>query len=107
MTKSYWIRGGGDDYARVDGADQRDWWSIYGWVPGDEPTGQEFVWARHEGIAEPARFPAAILASAWPGWEPSAPPFPVNPLTGEPIEPPEPDVVKSSKPAPSGDARKE
>lgn len=109
--QTYWMRDAEGAYALMTGADERDWWTPFGWTQAEEPGRQEFVWARHEGIENPARFPAGILATAWPGWEPSTPPSPMNPVNGEPLVPPvftTPAAVAETKPsktAAGGDAK--
>jgi hypothetical protein len=46
--------------------------------------GVEMVWAWHEGIEQPAKFPAAALP-VWEakGWVPGPPPEPVSPFNGD------------------------
>lgn len=89
--------------ALVEGADERDRLLPLGWSETTEPAGDEFVWCRHDGITDPARFPAASL-EAWRarGWEPSGPPgsVPAQPLTiaqAEPEPAPEPAKTAASK----------
>jgi hypothetical protein len=82
---TYWLRDAAGDYALITGADQRDRWIPLGWAEADEPSGNEFVWARCEGIQEPARFPAQALADVWSakGWQAAEPPSPVSPFNGD------------------------
>jgi hypothetical protein len=75
------------------------------------------VWARAEGIAEPARFPAGVLAEVWSqkGWSAAAPPEPLSPFNGDRDVPGSaPSAVSSSatpaesttsKPAAGGNAK--
>lgn len=82
---TYWVRDAAGDYALLTGTDQRDRWLPHGWTEVDEPTGQEFVWARHEGIQEPARFPANALREVWAdrGWKAAEPPSPISPFNSD------------------------
>lgn len=95
--QTYWLVNAEGNKALASGAAERDRLVPLGWAETEEPTGDEFVWARHEGIADPARFPAASFAEVWQprGWEPSTPP---EPVTGFNTEAPAP-AVKSADPA--------
>lgn len=82
MSKNtYWLADEAGNKALVTGADERDRFLPLGWSLAEEPVDNELVWARHEGIADAALFPAQALA-AWAakGWVAGAPPEPVNPL---------------------------
>lgn len=101
--KKHWLVGPEGDYAQVAGAEQRDTWKARGWTEADEPTGNSFVWARQDGIAEPARFPAGALAEVWSvkGWAAAAPPDPVSPFNGDQLPMPAAaplDAAAASKP---------
>lgn len=91
--KTYWLVDTTGKTALVEGAAERDRWVPLGWSETDvEPDGDSLVWASCEGVEEPALFPAGVLAEVWSakGWTPSAPPEPVNPMTGERPARPEP-----------------
>lgn len=69
--------------AVVDGSDERDRFvRLHGWVDASEPADGDFVWMSHpdDGIANPGLVPWAAR-DYWQGigWQPSAPPEPVNP----------------------------
>ncbi len=83
--KTYWVRNASGEYALLDGAAERDRLSAFGWNETDEPPADDaFVWMRHEGIEQPAKFPAKSVAN-WManGWVPGAPPEHVD-VTQEP-----------------------
>lgn len=92
---TYWLVDSTGDKALVEGAAERDRWVPHGWAEADEPTDNEFLWASYEGVADPARFPHGIFREVWEpkGWTPSAPPEPVDPLTGKRPPRPEPTVA--------------
>jgi hypothetical protein len=79
---TYWMADDTGSKALVEGAAERDRWLGLGWVEAGEPAGTEMVWCRHEGIADPAAFPAGVLETAWKakGWMPGAPAEPPNPF---------------------------
>jgi hypothetical protein len=87
---TYWLVDSTGDKALVEGAAERDRWLPHGWAETDEPTGDEFVWASFDGVADPAKFPADVFREVWEpkGWKASAPPEPVDPITG--VRPPRP-----------------
>jgi hypothetical protein len=95
--QTYWLADRAGNKALVEGAAERDRWVPLGWAEADEPTGDELVWASFEGVEDPAQFPAEVFLEVWgpKGWTPSAPPEPVDPLTG--IRPPRP--VPATPPA--------
>jgi hypothetical protein len=80
MSK-YWLVDATGNKALVEGDDERDRFLPHGWALAEAPSGGEFVWARCEGVADPARFPADNL-EAWEakGWKPGAPPHPLDGL---------------------------
>lgn len=74
----YWLRNPADGtYAVADGAEERDRLTPLGHDLADEPTDPDFVWMRHEGIADPARIPYGarehFLARDWTFGAPPAP----------------------------------
>jgi hypothetical protein len=87
----YWLRNPADGtFAVADGAEERDRLIPLGSELADEPTDPDFVWMRHDDIADPARIPFGarehFLAR---GWTFGAPPAPVD-LTKDPqlVDPP-------------------
>jgi hypothetical protein len=82
--QKYWLVDEAGVYARVEGAAQRDRWVPMGHAEADEPIGASMVWAWHEGIETPARFPAEALA-VWEakGWEAGPPPEPLSPFNSD------------------------
>lgn len=88
--KTYWLVDRNGDKALVTGADERDRWLPHGWAETEKPAGDEFVWATFPDVADPARFPAEAYYDVWEpkGWVASAPPEPVDPITG--VRPPRP-----------------
>lgn len=83
--QTYWVTADGVEFALITGADRRDQWAGLGWTETGEPTGDQFVWARCEGIEQPARFPVRALAEVWSlkGWAASEPPSPASPFNGD------------------------
>lgn len=81
-----WVKNLAGEKALVDDAD-RDRWKLHGWTEADEPTDREFVWMEHadDGVTQPGLVPWGAR-DYWQGigWEPSAPPEPVNP-TRDPV----------------------
>jgi hypothetical protein len=84
--QTYWLVDETGTKALVEGAAERDRFLPLGWAETAEPTGSEFVWARHEGVADPARFPAETL-EAWAvkGWLPGPPPAPFDVFADVPV----------------------
>ncbi len=79
--KTYWVRNEAGEYALLDGAAERDRLSAFGWKDADEPPAEDtFVWMSHEGVDNPAKFPAGSVPH-WleNGWTPTAPPEHVDP----------------------------
>lgn len=110
---TYWLVDSAGDKAFVEGAAERDRWLPHGWAETEEPTGDEFVWATFEGVADPAKFPADAFRDVWEpkGWKASAPPEPVDPITGErpprPTPPAAASADTSSKQSTAGGGEKE
>jgi hypothetical protein len=88
--QKYWMADSDGRKALIVGAEERDRWIPRGWAEADEPIGDELVWARYDGVADPAQFPGGVFREVWEpkGWTPSAPPEPVDPITG--VRPPAP-----------------
>jgi hypothetical protein len=88
--KTYWLVDRTGSKALVEGAAERDRWVPHGWAEADEPTGDEMIWATYPDVTDPAQFPADAFREVWEpkGWVASAPPEPVDPITG--IRPPRP-----------------
>lgn len=103
--KTYWLVDSAGTAAAVEGAAERDRWLPHGWTETDEePTGDTFVWASNPDVQDPAKFPADALREVWSakGWLPSAPPEPLDPLTGErPARPAVAPVPTNSAAAPA------
>lgn len=80
--QGYWLVNEAGVKAFVVGAAERDRWVPLGWTQSSEPTGNEFLYARMDGIADPAKFPAASFLESWGqrGWMPCAPPDPESPF---------------------------
>lgn len=89
--QTYWLVDAGGRKALAATAAERDRWLPHGWTVSTEPTGDELVWARFEGVADPGQFPAQAFLEVWgpKGWTPSAPPEPLDPLTGARLPAPE------------------
>lgn len=83
--QTYWLADANGNKALVEGAAERDRWLPVGWTESTEPSGDEKVWCRIDGVQNPALFPAAAIPELWgpKGWAPSAPPEPISPVTGE------------------------
>lgn len=80
MSKNtYWLTDGYGSKALVEGAEERDRWKPAGWSETDEPSGEDMVWLAHAEHGGRQRFAAAAVAS-WQalGWQPCAPPEPVD-----------------------------
>ncbi|WBB73232.1 hypothetical protein O7602_26690 [Micromonospora sp. WMMD1128] len=79
--KTYWLGDGYGNAAFVEGAAERDRWVPRGWSEADEPSGTEMVWMHHPQTGGRQRFAAGVIEQ-WValGWEPSAPPEPVDVL---------------------------
>lgn len=79
--KTYWLTDGYGNKAQVAGAEERDRWVPRGWSETTEPAGEERVWMRHTVHQGHAQFAAGVVET-WRalGWEPSAPPEPVDVL---------------------------
>jgi hypothetical protein len=106
MADLFWIQSG-TAKAVVEGAEERDRFTLlHGWSEATEPADGDFVWMAHpdDDIAKPGLVAWAARAY-WQGigWQPAAPPEPVNPAV-DPVltdardtEPPDGtvDVVKS------------
>lgn len=92
---TYWITTAEGTFGQVEGVEERDRWTPLGYEVADEPAATDFVWMRHEGIEQPARF-AYDAAPTWQqmGWTFSAPPEPVDPTK-------DPAVVDQPKQAPA------
>ncbi len=112
--KTYWLADETGKKALVVGADQRDRWLPLGWADADEPTGNEFLYARMEGVEQPGVFPAAAFREIWEprGWTPCGPPEPVSPFNGgqlpAPAVAPEPEKpAKSATSTAAGGSTKE
>ncbi|WP_329013233.1 hypothetical protein OG271_04030 [Micromonospora rifamycinica] len=77
----YWLTDGYGNKALVVGAEERDRWVPLGWAETTEPAGDDMVWMRHAGHGGHAQFAAGVVET-WQslGWEPSAPPEPVDVL---------------------------
>jgi hypothetical protein len=114
MSKNtYWIADVDGVKALVDGADERDFWvRVHGWSETTEPEGLEFVWLQNEEHGGKGKFNAQAVP-LWTdrGWQPCAPPEPVNlaipperaaaPEPAKPAETPK----STSKSATSGDKK--
>lgn len=76
-----WVSDQSGSKATIPAAD-RDHWKLHGWTASDEPADGDFVWMEHpdDGIARPGLV-AYAARDYWQGigWQPSAPPEPVNP----------------------------
>ena len=100
--QKYWLTDLAGTRAFVEGADERARWIPRGWTDADEPTDADLVWVRCEGVDEPGRLAYGALREVFhaKGWEPSAPPEPIDPITG--VRPPAPvptaDAAADSKP---------
>lgn len=94
--KTYWLTDGYGNKAQVTGAAERDRWVPLGWSETIEPAGDERVWMRHTDHGGHAQFAAGVVET-WRalGWEPSAPPEPVDVLHDEQLV----DVAPASTPA--------
>ncbi|WP_422744355.1 hypothetical protein ACN27B_08725 [Micromonospora sp. WMMD754] len=82
MAKTnYWLTDGYGAKALATGAEERDRWVPRGWSESTEPAGSDQVWMRHTDHGGHAQF-AADVVETWRalGWEPSAPPEPVDVL---------------------------
>ncbi|MBQ1064472.1 hypothetical protein [Micromonospora sp. C41] len=85
MAKTkYWLTDGYGAHALVEGAEERDRWVPRGWSETAEPTGEGRVWMRHTDHGGHQLFAAGVVET-WRalGWEPSAPPEPVDVLHDE------------------------
>lgn len=105
--KKYWLTDGTGDFAVVVGDQERDRLLPLGWAVTDEPgAGWVFIW--RDGIAEPGRVPVPALESLWGplGWVAGPPPGGNHPAVSVPAAEPAAES-KPSKPAASGDAKKE
>ncbi|HEY9414673.1 MAG TPA: hypothetical protein VIQ30_07945 [Pseudonocardia sp.] len=82
--KTYWLTDGYGNSAQVVGAEERDRWVPRGWSETTEPTGDERVWMHNATTDGRAQFAAGVVET-WRalGWEPSAPPEPVDVLHDE------------------------
>lgn len=101
--QTYWLADQTGKKALVTGAAERDRWVPLGWVEADEPAAGEFVYARHDGIEQPAEFPASAFREVWEprGWVAGPPPEPVSPFNGDqlpaPASSPTPQPEKAPK----------
>jgi hypothetical protein len=103
--KKYWLTDGAGEFALVNGADERDRLTPFGWVATDEPTdGWVYIW--RDGIAEPGRVPVTAVETLWGplGWSAGPPPDGVHPFTPQPSAEPVAES-KTSKPAAGGDVK--
>lgn len=105
--KTYWLTDGYGSKALVEGADQRDRWKPLGWSEADDPAGDDRVWMRHTDHNGHAQFPASVVGT-WRalGWEPSAPPEPVDVLHDEQlvdVTPPAATQASTEEAPPSGE----
>lgn len=111
--QTYWLADQTGKKALVTGAAERDRWVPLGWAEADEPTGTEFVYARMEGVEQPAEFPASAFKEIWEprGWVAGPPPEPVSPFNGDqpaPVTAPEPEKsAKSTTSTAAGGSTKE
>jgi hypothetical protein len=103
--KSYWIHDGGDTYALVTGAEQRDRYVGAGWVETEEPTAG-FVTVWRDGIAQPGRTSVVALREVYQpaGWLAGPPADGVNPFEAVQAETSAP---AESKPKPSTKVRRQ
>lgn len=80
--KQYWLAGPNAEKAVVEGTAERDRLFPHGWRETSEPVDGDFVWMSHPDpdIGNPGLLPWSAR-EYWQGigWEPSAPPEPVNP----------------------------
>lgn len=100
--KTYWLICDGA-YALATGELERDRWIPLGWAVADaDPTGQDRVWAWHDGVELPAQFGASAFASLWEprGWKPGPPPGGDHPFGFVPGPPP---VAAQTPPPASGE----
>jgi hypothetical protein len=97
--QNYWMVDGEGKKALITGTAGRDQWLPHGLADSEEPAGTELVWCWHEGIKNPATFPAQAL-EAWQakGWQPGPPPSPVSPFNGDEGAPVFPAVAPLSAP---------
>jgi hypothetical protein len=79
--KTYWIHDGGDTYALVTGAEERDRYVGAGWAETDEPT-SGFVSVWRDGIEKPGRTPIDALREVYEpaGWLAGPPEDGLNPF---------------------------
>ena len=82
--KTYWLTDGYGNKALVTGAEERDRWVPLGWSETTEPVDAEMVWMHNATTDGRAQFAAGVVET-WRalGWEPSAPPEPVDVLHDE------------------------
>lgn len=106
-AKKYWIADSEGVKALVEDAEAHNLWTAgRGWTDTTEPTGQEWVWLRHDEHGGRAKF-SAEAAPLWEGrgWLPSDPPEPENPAIAHwktesaPAAAPAPQTNASTKPA--------
>jgi hypothetical protein len=81
---TYWLVDLNGVKAQVTGVEERARWTPRGWAEADEPTADERIWASCDGVELPAMFPYGAWRELWQhkGWQPSAPPEPIDPITG-------------------------
>lgn len=75
-----WLKNLAGEKALVGDVAERDRWAPHGWTVTGAPTDREFVYMRHPDLSQPGLIPWGARAY-WTGigWQPSAPPEPVNP----------------------------
>ncbi len=90
--QTYWLVDLNGVKALATGVEERARWAPRGWTEADEPTPDERIWARCEGVELPAVFPYGAWQELWQykGWQPSTPPEPIDPITGVPAPVPAP-----------------
>lgn len=82
MAKTnYWLTDGYGNKAVAVGVEELDRWVPRGWSEATEPVDGERVWMRHTDHGGHQLFAAGVVET-WRalGWEPSAPPEPVDVL---------------------------
>lgn len=106
--QTFWMVDGEGKKSLIAGVEARDRWIPHGLADAEEPTGTEFVWCWHEGIENPAAFPAQAL-EAWQakGWQPGPPPSPVSPFNGDEGAPVMPAAAPLSAPVASAPVKSE
>lgn len=103
MTEStYWLAGPTGEKAVVEGDAERDRFSPHGWKESTAPADGDFVWMSHPDTQKPGLI-AWGAREYWQGvgWQPSAPPEPVNPAIDPTLVDASEKPVEAKKAAPA------